>query len=171
MKRTTFIIALTLLVPLVGMGQSPSSVTDDIYFKPSDAKIVQKARKNNEAPNYKNGAKEIIYIDRESNQPITPDTTYVLAQANDSTENYDQQGEYLNGFNGTESDLEYAERIRRFHNPRYTIHIGDPNYNDIYFLNNSDWNVYVDGTYAYVTPTWTNPYWWNYNYSPYSSWG
>ncbi|MFA5045976.1 MAG: hypothetical protein WC542_08610, partial [Paludibacter sp.] len=174
---------LALLVPVAGICQSNSTFIDDIYYKPSDAKLEQTARVNKKVPNKKNGAKEIIYIERQSpdaNQ--VGDTATVLAQANDSTENYNDstvynqdKGYYLNGFNGNESDLEYAERIRRFHNPKYTIFIGDPRFNDIYFLNSSDWNVYIDSTstYAYVTPTWTNPYWWDYNNRPYSygGWG
>jgi hypothetical protein len=106
----------------------------------------------------------------ENGQTVIHDTIYVTDQTNDSVETNSEHGYYLNGFNGNQSDLEYAERIRRFHNPRYAIFIGDPRYNDIYFLNNNDWNVYVDDSYAYVTPTWTNPYWWNYNINPYD-WG
>ncbi len=98
---------------------------------------------------------EPIYTD-------TPDTIYMADE---------EDGYYLNGFYGTQSDLEYAERIRKFHNPRFTVHISDPAYNDIYFLNSFDWNVYIDGTYAFVTPTWTNPWYWDYTWAPYSYWG
>ncbi len=175
MKRFTFIAFISMLISFSGTSQNQTSF-DDIYFKPSDAKKMQKIQNNNETPNEKNGAKEIIYIDSNNenskivdNSQVAPgDTAQVLAEANDSTDNNQQQGHYLNGFNGNQSDLEYAERIRRFHNPKYEIFIGDPRYNDIYFLNNSDWNVYVDGSYAYVTPTWTNPYWMDYNFNPYS---
>jgi len=198
MKRSTFITIISLLIPLLGMGQSKTTIVDDLYLKPSDVQSqqIQPTQKTKPTPNYKNGAREIVYIERENpNAKVIHDTVYVVGQAgdnlankntngihdtiyvagpvNDSIENNQEQGHYLNGFNGTESDLEYAERIRRFHNPKYEIWIGDPRYNDINFLNNNDWNVYVDGSYAYVTPTWTNPYWWNYNYSPYSygNWG
>ncbi|MDR3653059.1 MAG: hypothetical protein P4L34_08820 [Paludibacter sp.] len=223
MKRSTFFIfMLTLLFPLAGISQNQSTIVDDIYYKPGKDKTLQTENtnqttqnqnfNNNSSPNYKNGAKEIIYTERKTTNPtIVHDTVYVVGMAsdvhrngikrasnlasydsktgsmvihdtiyvadnnqdnvanqpNDSTENNQEQGYYLNGFNGNESDMEYAERIRRFHNPKYEIFIGDPRYNDIYFLNNSDWNVYVDGSYAYVTPTWTNPYWWNYNIDPY----
>jgi len=199
MKRSTFITLISLLIPLFGMSQTNTKFVDDLYYKPGDEKTIVNTQKTQKTPNYKNGAKEIIYIDRENpnskvvhdtvyvvgdaNQRLGNisgkdghDTVYVVGQANDSTEytqENQEQGHYLNGFNGTESDMDYAERIRRFHNPKYEIFIGDPRYNEINFLNNNDWNVYVDGSYAYVTPTWTNPYWWNYNYSPYSygNWG
>lgn len=101
------------------------------------------------------------YNRRSSSQGTTSDDTSYI----------EDEGYYLNGFYGTQSDLEYAERIRKFHNPRFTIHITDPAYTDIYYLNSWDWNVYVDGTYAYVTPTWTNPWYWDYMWSPYSYWG
>jgi len=137
----------------------------------SGRKMQQKRLKRpvKQKATYKNGAREIIFIDRDTVEIVTPDSTYLLAQANDSTEYAEnEEGYYLNEFKGSQSDLEYAERIRRFHNPKYTIFIGDPNYNDIYFLDNFDWNVYVDGSYAYITPTWTNPYWFDYAYRPYS---
>ena len=77
-------------------------------------------------------------------------------------------GYYLNGFNGSDSDYEYALRIRRFHNPKFVVSVSDPFYSDIYFLDNNDWNVYISDNYAWVTPTWTNPWYWNYTWSPYS---
>jgi hypothetical protein len=208
MKRTTIITIISFLIPILGMSQTKSTFVDDLYLKPSDAKtqqtsqsqLNQQTQDTKQITNYKNGAKEIIYIDRENSKEIHDtvyingkayidgqvnntsdndnkeglhDTTFVVSEDNDSIENNQEQGYYLNGFNGTESDLEYAKRIRQFHNPRYEISVADPRYNDINYLNNYDWNVYIDGSYAYVTPTWTNPYWWNYNYNPYSygNWG
>ena len=180
MKRFIFISMLSGMIPLVGFAQN-QQIIDDIYLKPSTAKnMLKQTTVVQQAPNYKNGAKEIVYIDRNNgkNVVVQRDTVLILAHANDSTEsvqndstgNNQENGYYLNGFNGSESDLEYANRIHHFHDPRYQIFIGDPRYNDINFLNNYDWNVYVDGSYAYVTPTWTNPYWWNYNLSPFSYW-
>ena len=220
MKRSIFITIISLLIPLLGISQTKATYIDDIYAKPSDAKaqVSNQTTKTRPTPNYKNGAREIVYTEREKpntktihdtvyvevqanevrknnssnvihgiihdtiylsgpatdnreNSAITSDTPFVVGEANDSTENNQEQGHYLNGFKGTQSDQEYAERIRRFHNPKYEIFIGDPRYNDIYFLNDNDWNVYIDGSYAYVTPTWTNPAWWNYNYSPYDYYG
>jgi len=209
MKRSIFIIVLlALLFPLVGISQNNAPIIDDIYYKPGVTNTTQPSNKQDRnsanKPNYKNGAKEIIYKETTGTKPkpVIRDTVYVVGEAgdtnrntskkpvpslvnsdmlvihdtiyvseiaiDDSIQNNQDKGYYLNGFNGNSSDLEYAERIRRFHNPKYTVFIGDPNYNDIYFLNNNDWNVYVDGPYAYVTPTWTNPYWMNYNFSPYS---
>ncbi len=159
---------LTMITAAV-IGQS-KEIVDDIYFKPGDAIKQSKRPVTTKKPVYKNGAKEIVFIERgQKVEIVTPDTTVLLGEANDSTEQ--EKGYYLNGFNGTQSDMEYAERIRKFHNPKYRVFIGDPAYNDIYFLNNFDWNVYVEDNYAYVTPTWTNPYWFDYTFSPNSYWG
>jgi len=209
MKRSNlFMIMMSLFFSLAGIAQNQATIIDDVYFNPASTKNTTSGNQtvsSKQKPNYKNGAKEIVFKERQTSKPTAiRDTVYVVGHAGDKiantgkpasniktdasvihdtiyvTENtmgevvdslkddQQEQGHYLNGFNGTESDLEYAERIRRFHNPKYTIFIGSPAYNDIYFLNNNDWNVYVDNSYAYVTPTWTNPYWWDYNYSPYS---
>lgn len=171
-----------LLLALILNGLQAQQVDDDVYFTPSEAKkekLVVKP-KVQKKPTYKNGAKEIIFIQTDNEKKIISkgDTIYVLSELNDSlalgndTLQSEEDGYYLNDFNGSESDFEYAERIRKFHNPRYTIHISDPQYTDIYFLNSSDWNVYTDGSYAWITPTWTNPFWFDYQYRPfsYSSW-
>lgn len=79
-----------------------------------------------------------------------------------------EEGYYLNDFNGSLNDYEYTIRIHRFYDPRYAINISDPAYTDIYFLDSNDWNVYIEGNYAWVTPTWTNPWYWNYMWAPYS---
>ena len=181
MKRFSLLISFLIALVSSGFAQS-KKIIDDIYVTPNDAgmvKEVQTAKKTvREKPAYKNGAREIIFIDRNGKRTTAvTDTVYVMDDTvNDSIETVDTvetEGEYLRGFKGSQQDLEYAERIRRFHNPRYTITIADPGYNDIYFLDENDWNVYVDGIYATITPTWTNPYWFNYQYFPYgySSWG
>jgi len=156
-------------------------------YKNGALEIVFKERKNTAATaTYSSVARDTVYVvgqsgTNKSSKPTTlnaaaglmivHDTIYVSEILLDSLDNNTEKGYYLNGFNGTETDKEYAERIRRFHNPKYTVFIGDPRYNDIFFLNNIDWNVYLDGSFAYVTPTWTNPYWWNYSFSPFGGYG
>jgi len=170
MKTSIFAFAMLTLATASVVAQS-NEIVDDVYFKPGD-NVKNAVRTETKRPTYKNGAKEIVFIERgQKVEIVTPDTTVLLGQANDSTEQENEEGYYLNGFNGSQSDLEYASRIRKFHNPKYRVFIGDPAYNDIYFLNNFDWNVYVEDNYAYVTPTWTNPYWFDYSFRPYSSWG
>ncbi len=81
----------------------------------------------------------------------------------------DDEG-WVNGFNGSDSDYEYAMRIIRFRNPRYAIPVSSPLYWDVVYggalWTSWDWNVYDDGMYAYVLPTWSNRYYWDYMTGP-----
>ena len=57
-----------------------------------------------------------------------------------------ERGEWVNGFEGSQDDYEYAMRIVRFRNPRYAIPVSSPLYWDVvYGLPSWDWNVYDDG--------------------------
>lgn len=78
-----------------------------------------------------------------------------------------QDGEgWVNGFDGSDSDYEYAMRIIRFRNPRYAIPVSSPLYWDVVYGGalwpSWDWNVYDDGMYAYVFPTSSNWHYWDY---------
>ncbi len=175
-------LSILLLSGLTLLQVTSQEIVDDVYFRPGDVQQVQNERvtprlSSNAKPNYKNGAKEIVFLDSRQSRDIilTGDSIFILAEMNDSIMNdtlyselNQEEGYYLNEFKGTDTEYEYAERIRRFHNPKFTVHISDPQYTDIYFLNDNDWNIYVDGSYAWVTPTWTNPAWWNYYWTPYS---
>ena len=141
MKPTIITLIMSLFLSL-GLFAQSKQIVDDIYFKPSDAKALIKERKNKTVtrPNVKNGVREIVFSDQlEDSTDLDADTLAMRPESLDSTED---AGYYVNGFNGTESDLEYANRIRKFHNPKYTVFISNPAYNDIYFLNSWDWNVY-----------------------------
>lgn len=102
------------------------------------------------------------------------DTLYIDRQADDGL-----SGEWVGEFDGSQDDYEYATRIIRFRDPRYAIPVSSPLYFDVvYGLNTWDWNVYYDGLYAYVFPTFTNRLWWDWRFSsvgwwgyPYYSWG
>lgn len=158
-------------------AQSKFVVEDDIYYQPNETNKVVEAKKaaartqttsNLSQPTYSTSQSRNV---DEYNRRYTSEDTFDIDINNLEEgvvyENPDK-GYYLNGFNGSNSDYEYAERIRKFHNPRFTVHFSDPAFNNLYFLNSSDWNVYIDDNYAWVTPTWTNPWYWNYMWSPFS---
>lgn len=69
---------------------------------------------------------------------------------------------YVNGVGG--DGMEYAERIRRFHNPEVGLYIVDPEYNNIYLIED-DYTPYVSSINIITTP-------WSVSYSPwyYRSW-
>ena len=85
---------------------------------------------------------------------------------------------WVNGFDGSDSDYEYAMRIVRFRNPRYAIPVSSPLYWDVVYGGalwpSWEWNIYDDGMYAYVFPTRSNWYYWDYMVSypfGWSTWG
>ena len=196
MKKLSFVlIFLGLSVIAFGQKYIPE---DDLYYQPNEENPIVKKKKEEKSESTTATVQQPVavstvavsteqsdydravdaYNRRYSSEivddtipAVTLDESTQMTQAEKQEEDADTDdytGYYLNGFEGTQSDLEYAERIRRFHNPNFTIHISDPAYTDIYFLNPLDWNVYIDNSYAYVTPTWTNPWYWNYMWAPYS---
>ncbi len=188
MKNLCHILAIVSIL-IGGTEIASAQYWDDLYIRPSTRDEIRQQREKQaeqeraEAEKKRAEAEQTYVPDSLWNvdaynrrYEVPEETAYdpeatVETAGEDTTPYADDEGYYLNGFYGTQSDLEYAERIRKFHNPRFTVHITDPAYTEIYFLNSNDWNVYIDGTYAYVTPTWTNPWYWDYMWSPYSYWG
>ena len=84
---------------------------------------------------------------------------------------------WVNGFEGSDSDYEYAMRIIRFRNPRYAIPVSSPLYWDVVYGGalwpRWEWNIYDDGMFAYAFPTRSNWHYWDYMVSypfGWSSW-
>ncbi len=188
-KALTALAAL-LIYSGVSFAQSKYVVEDDLYYQPTEkSKVEQKAKtvvspassSARVAPTgsaYSSPMSEDAYNRRPGSYTTEATTnnqdngqlTYEQAQQQ-GYYSEDGQGYYHGGFSGSQNDFEYAERIRRFHNPKFTIHISDPGFNNLYFMNPFDWNIYIDNNYAWVTPTWTNSMYWNYMYGPSYSWG
>ena len=106
------------------------------------------------------------YTSRDNNFSLNNDTLYVEEKP------AGERGEWINGFDGSRSDYDYAMRIVRFHNPRFAVPISSPLYWDmVYMLPSWEWNVYVDDFYAYAFPTYTNRLWWDWRYNYGWGWG
>ena len=103
------------------------------------------------------------YTARDNYFKVENDTLYIEEKP------YGERGEWINGFDGSDSDYEYAMRIIRFRSPRYAIPLSSPLYWEIVYGGAAyptwDWNVYDDGLYAYVFPTQTNPLWWDWRFN------
>ncbi len=191
MKKIAFISMWLVMLPWVVKAQT---VEDDLYFVPKKNKkkeVVQKQKTEQKSTISLQELKEqqnvsnIVVRDRNGNArdvdeynrrysakqntfSVVNDTLYI-----DEREDSDLEGEWINGFDGSEMDYEYATRIIRFRNPRYAIPVSSPLYWDIVYAQNYtpwDWNVYTDGFYAYMFPTFSNSLWWDWNYSPWR-WG
>lgn len=107
------------------------------------------------------------YTSRDNEFTMENDTLYIEEKP------YNERGEWVNGFDGSQDDYEYAMRIIRFRNPRFAIPVSSPLYWDvIYSLPSWEWNVFDDGFYAYAFPTYSNRLWWDWrwNYPWGTSW-
>lgn len=187
MKKMVWIWLMMACLPFLAFAQS----SDDLYFIPKKktekkevtgipAKVVVEKV---EAPTtvYASPGSTVVvkdvdgnlrdvdeynrrYTSRDNTFTMENDTLYIEEKP------YNERGEWVNGFEGSESDYEYAMRIVRFRNPRYAIPVSSPLYWEVvYTLPSWDWNVYDDGLYAYAFPTYSNPLWWDWRYS--YSWG
>jgi len=187
MKKFAFVSLMMLCLPFLAMAQS----NDDLYFVPkkktekkvtsgSPAKVVIETEKVPTAVFAAPGSTVVVkdvegnvrdvdeynrrYTSRDNTFSMENDTLYIEEKP------YNERGEWVNGFDGSQSDYEYAMRIVRFRNPRYAIPVSSPLYWEVvYALPSWEWNVYDDGLYAYAFPTYTNPLWWDWRFS--YSWG
>lgn len=193
MKKIVFLSLLALCLPWTLSAQS---VDDDLYYVPSkkkEEKVEKKQTPAGDAVVVKTNAPTTVYsspgnttivvrdrkgntrdVDEYNRRYDSRDNEFVLENDTlyiDEKDQPDLDGEWVNGFSGSEDDYEYATRIIRFRNPRYAISISSPFYWDVvYGLNSWDWNVYTDGFYAYAFPTFSNRLWWDWRYGSYG-WG
>lgn len=190
MKKLLLILLMASLMPFSLVAQN---VNDDLYYTPSKK---QEAKVDIQAPVktttvvvqtdtpmkvvVRDKKKQVRDIDEYNRRYESSD--YEFSADNDTLyiderEVSELEGEWVNGFDGTEEDYEYAVRLIRFRNPRYAISISSPFYWDVvYGMNSWDWNVYTDGYYAYAFPTYTNRLWYNWRFGPswynsYWGWG
>ena len=187
MKKSVLVSLLLACLPLFVMAQS----NDDLYFIPkkktekkvtsgTPAKVVIEKDKAPTTVYAEPGSTVIVkdvkgnvrdvdeynrrYTSRDNTFSMENDTLYIEEKP------YNERGEWVNGFEGSQSDYEYAMRIIRFRNPRYAIPLSSPLYWDVvYTLPSWEWNVFDDGYYAYAFPTYSNRLWWDWRFN--SSWG
>ena len=166
---------------------STDSYSDDLYFNANDKPSTVS---NNYIPAFsdkqikKENRKEVnsMYGSYQRENPnysmeqVTSDfsdiqNSYTQLLSNDSISDIDtvfyyndETGYWVDGFDGSAMDLDYATRMIRFHGPFTGIPYWSPLYTDVVYSNSWDWNIYVDGNYAYAFPTYSNPYYWNSGY-------
>ena len=201
MKKLVLASWITLALPFTLGAQS---IDDDLYFIPKKKKTEEKTEQRSvtttPAVTPKSEIKELHIssgkttvtsgevrdVDeynrryKRSTYGFEPsDTLYIeedeLYADEDTLDVYEDEGEWVNGFEGTQEDYEYATRLIRFRSPRVAVPVSSPLYWDIvYTWPLSDWNVYTDGFYAYAFPTYHNAAWWSWHYDPWhwhTHWG
>lgn len=183
MKKNVIVLLVLACLPLWVVAQNTN---DDLYFIPP--KKVEKKEETVEkksvattgyvAPgtpivvkDVKGNVRDVDeynrrYTSRDNYFSMENDTLYIEEKP------YNERGEWVNGFNGSQSDYEYAMRIVRFQNPSYAIPVSSPLYWEIVYGSPSwEWNVFEDGFYAYVFPTFSNSLWWNWRWNWNWGWG
>ena len=187
MKKFVFVSLLMACMPFLVLAQT----NDDLYFIPkkktekkvtsgTPAKVVIEKDKTPTTVYASPGSTVVVkdvngelrdvdeynrrYTSRDNTFSMENDTLYIEEKP------YNERGEWVNGFEGSQSDYEYAMRIVRFRNPRYAIPVSSPLYWEVvYALPSWEWNVFDDGLYAYAFPTYSNRLWWDWRFN--YSWG
>ncbi|MCI1647036.1 MAG: hypothetical protein LKI39_06435 [Bacteroides sp.] len=190
MKKIVFLSLFALCLP---WSLSAQSIDDDLYYIPSKNQKEEKKAPEKKQVVVKSNAPTTVYTSPGNTTVIIKDRKGNIRDVDEYNRRYtskdnnfsmdndtlyveekpvsDPDGEWVNGFDGSEDDYEYALRLIRFRNPRFAVSISSPLYWDIVYGSNSwDWNVYTDGMYAYAFPTFTNRLWWDWRYNSYG-WG
>ncbi|MFT3738202.1 MAG: hypothetical protein QM786_05555 [Breznakibacter sp.] len=195
MKTLSIISTASALLALTACGSlgTQYGYVDDVYYNPATHANNVATDQFSKSPSL-NKEQQQAYNDdfnrlrsqyENSQQTQNPNANldeiqqqYAQILGNDSIEETDtllyyndETGYWVNDFQGSDMDRDYAERLAKFHGPFNGIPYWSPLYNDLVYGYNPYWNVYVDGNYAYVSPTWSNPYYFNYYTSPGWSFG
>ena len=161
-KRQAVVEETAAIVSSTALGMNEDAYNRRWSYQTEDGRAVSELAKAGEGFLLITGEGDTVWT--------TTDTLRITRVAN-------EEG-WVNGFSGSDSDYEYAMRIIRFRNPRYAIPVSSPIYWDVVYGNSLwpswEWNIYDDGLYAYVFPTSSNWYYWDYWMSypfGWSSWG
>lgn len=186
MKTKVLLTLFMIALPFCGWAQE-----DDMYFQPKKKEKVEtrpasspitvtqkvetvvRVQPRNDSQN--TSLRDVDEYNRRSSyrksNEYKNDTMYIDEEQpeNDTEETLQEEGRWVNGFEGTDEDYTYAKRILLFRSPTIGIPASSPLYWDLcYGPNSIYWNVYDDGLYAYAFPNYWNDYYWGY---PSYSWG
>lgn len=185
MKKIVLFSLMMACLPLMVLAQSGN---DDLYFIPkkktekkekvtNPAKVVVEMENTSVSVNTAPGSSVIVvkdvngnvrdvdeynrrYTSRDNSFSFENDTLYIEEKP------YNERGEWINGFEGSQTDYDYAMRIIRFRSPAFAIPISSPLYWDVISLGYSwEWNVFDTGMYAYAFPTNSNRWWWDWRFN------
>ena len=139
MKKIVLTSLMMVCLPFLAVAQS---VEDDLYFIPKkkaekkeevkqEVKVAVPQKQNNTTVYAAPGSTVVVkdvkgnmrdvdeynrrYTSRDNTFSMENDTLYIEEKP------LNERGEWVNGFEGSQDDYEYAMRIVRFRNPRYAI--------------------------------------------------
>lgn len=174
------IIAVLLITAMLPTVAQRRVFEDDIYYTPKDdVKAVVKEQTvqtqtvtQQYAPTISQETQQfdVDAYNRHYPTNYAPSATdSASVQTTTTTTTTTTQTYYVNGVGA--DNLEYAERIRRFHNPEVGLYVVDPEYNNIYLIED-DYTPYVTSVNIITSP-WVTPWSWStYGWCgyPYSTW-
>ena len=151
MKKIVLTSLMMVCLPFLAVAQS---VEDDLYFIPKkkaekkeevkqEVKVAVPQKQNNTTVYAAPGSTVVVkdvkgnmrdvdeynrrYTSRDNTFSMENDTLYIEEKP------LNERGEWVNGFEGSQDDYEYAMRIVRFRNPRYAIPVSSPLYWDVVY--------------------------------------
>lgn len=163
MKALDLYMLLFASLPIMASAQT----SDDLYYTPKKKTQVQ--QRTTVVQQSANPAISEVRItpdhvtvikgDKASDTVPPVNMESIIEDIDDNTVEYTNESEgWVNGFDGSESDYEYARRLLSVRSLKVGIPVGSTLYWDlIHGPYAYDWNVYVVGGYAYIFPTWANP--------------
>lgn len=180
------IISLSLGACTSSRMQSGVAYNDDIYYNPKAKPLsvsdqfapvlTDKAVQKEDQQVYSQKAREYARTadDNDPRDFSQIQTQYANILADEQLTDVDtmvyfndETGYWVNGFSGSSYDQDYAERLAKFHGPFRGIPYWSPLYTQVVYFSGPDWNVYLDGDYAYVFPSWSNRFYSNFYYGGY----
>lgn len=161
--KTKCIYSVLIAMVMVSCGSSKyfsKTYEDDIYFSPKDATGINLVKVEKKK-------REKVYDAEEhfKDEKVKEEVERWLENPNtrlDTTIKFKSKG-WVN-FSGGDSDLDYAERMRRWYGPTNYRHMPIYMYDKDWLASDPDWNVYVDGDDIFYVPSWSNPMYQNYRY-------
>ncbi len=173
MIRNLLFATMLALAPMVAFSQGYNDMyyvpSDDDYEVETEVSAVDDEHYASQQPDGEVMSSDPLDVDVDAyNRRYEPESDDVETKKKPaSVAEADEDEGWVNGFNGSQSDYEYTIRLMRFASPEIAIHVSSPLYFDVvYGASAFDWNVYVDGPYAYAFPTFSNPLWWDWRFTP-----
>ena len=182
--KTRLLSSLLVLWMFSVASYAQNFIEDDLYYQPNEKKqiIEQKKQENtvvrvqqqpttvtttSVTKTVQTESRDIDEYNRrytssvENNaEPVSTSTQQVQAtnQYISDNEYYVDNDNYYQDFQDNGQVYIYTERIRKFHNPTFVLHISDPFYYNAFYYNSPGWSFYVGPSWGWWGPGYYNPW-------------
>lgn len=158
-KQMMGLVAAAFLLPVFGTAQS--AYEDDLYYTPT-ASRAETTDKSVDTQQPNDNKKESIRI-HDQTGTLKSYRMRDVDEYNRRVPESEAEEHSTTAATDEERSFEYSERVRRFHDPKFTTHITDDEYVSIYVEDGADVDIYyTDGPYS----SWMSPFYYDYYYYP-----